>query len=347
MKHIDLMYQTMLAELADRSFDAQFQADFPFSGRFVPVRVKDREYWYFDEPIDGKNTRRYVGPKSDLALTERVARFREIKDSLKTRRKFVSALKRDAGMSGPIPMAGDVIEALADAGLFRLRAVLVGTAAFNCYSGILGVRLPNAMLQTGDVDFAQDFAISAEVKDSLPPIIELLKTVDPTFRAVPHHSDKARVAAFTTAAGFRVEFLTSNRGSDDNTDKPSLMPALGGAAATPLRFMDYLLYEPVRTVMLHKAGVSVVVPSPERYAIHKMIIASRRKSEGSGSLKKSKDIAQASFLCEALVETRRGSDLAEAYKEAWDRGPAWQTAILAGRAMMSKAGEAALADALG
>ncbi len=111
--------------------------------------------------------------------------------------------------------------------------------------------------------------------------------------------------------------------------------------------MDYLIYEPARTVILHKAGVSVVVPLPERYAIHKLIIASRRKSEGPGSLKKSKDVAQASFLCEALVATRRGSDLAEAFNEAWDRGPYWQTAILAGRAMMSNAGEAAHATVLG
>jgi len=78
-----------------------------------------------------------------------------------------------------------------------------------------------------------------------------------------------------------------------------------------------------------------------------MIIASRRKSEGPGSLKKSKDIAQASFLFEALVATRRGSDLADAYNEAWDCGPSWQTAMLAGRTMMSKAGDAALATVFG
>jgi len=56
---------------------------------------------------------------------------------------------------------------------------------------------------------------------------------------------------------------------------------------------------------------------------------------------------KASFLFEALVETRRGSDLAEAYNEAWERGPSWQTATLPVRAMMSKADEAALADVLG
>jgi len=89
------------------------------------------------------------------------------------------------------------------------------------------------------------------------------------------------------------------------------------------------------------------VPSPERYAVHKLIVASRRRKEGISLLKQSKDIAQSSLLCEALVQTRRGSDLAEAYREAWDRGRSWQEAICSGRAMMSDEGEAALAAALG
>lgn len=347
MKQIDLMYQTMLAELADRSFDAQFQEDFPLSGRFVPVQVKGSTYWYFDEPTGEGDKRRYVGPQSDSDLTARVEAFRQVKDTIKARRKLVSTLKREAGMAGPDALAGDIIEAFANAGLFRLRAVIVGTAAFNCYSGLLGVRLPNTVLSTDDVDFAQDFALSSKVKDTLPPIIDLLQTVDPTFRAVPHQFDKAKVAAFITATGYRVEFLTGNRGSDDYADKPASMPALGGAAAIPLRFMDYLIYEPVRTVLLHNAGVSVLVPSPERYAVHKLIVASRRRKEGISLLKQSKDIAQSSLLCEALVQTRRGSDLAEAYREAWDRGRSWQEAICSGRAMMSDEGEAALAAALG
>lgn len=37
MKQIDLVYRTAFAELAQRTFDAQFQADFPLEGRFVSV----------------------------------------------------------------------------------------------------------------------------------------------------------------------------------------------------------------------------------------------------------------------------------------------------------------------
>jgi hypothetical protein len=45
LKSIDLMYQTMLAELGQRSLDAAWSADFPSDGRFTPLTVKQRRYW--------------------------------------------------------------------------------------------------------------------------------------------------------------------------------------------------------------------------------------------------------------------------------------------------------------
>ncbi|PST20593.1 hypothetical protein C7U60_15485 [Mesorhizobium plurifarium] len=347
MREIDLVYRTMFAELVQRSLDSQFQADFPLEGRFVTVPVKGRNYWYFDLPSPEGDKRRYVGPEADLEITKRVVAFRKIKDSLKERRKMVSTLLRSGGMAGPDRFAGDVTEALAKGGLFRLRAVLVGTVAFQCYCGILGVRLPNTAMQTGDADYAQDFAISDEVDDSLPPILDLLQSVDPTFRAVPHQGDKAKAATFVNASDYRVEFLMGNRGSDDYIGKPSPMPALGGASAEPLRFLDYLIYEPVRTVMLHKAGVNVNVPAPERYAVHKLIVASRRLTNALGRAKRDKDLVQAGLLFEALMVTRQGAILADAYQEAWDRGPSWQEAIRKGTAMLPKQGYAALHACIG
>lgn len=338
MREIDVMYRTMLAELAQRSMDAQFASDFPLDGRFVSVPVKGRSYFYFEQADDdGKKKRLYVGPENDAEIAARVREHREVKDHAKARRKLVSTLLRDGGMVGPDRFAGHVTEALAKAGLFRLRAVLIGSVAFSCYPGLLGVRMPPSAAQTGDADYAQDFAISAEVGDSLPPILEILQSVDLTFRAIPHQNDRARVTAFVNASGYRVEFLTGNRGSDDYTGKPSPMPALGGAAAENLRFLDFLIYEPVRTVLLHGAGIPVLIPSPERYAVHKLIVASRRRdAEDFGRLKRDKDVRQACLLSEGLLETMEGERLADAFIEAWNRGPAWQEAIREGLVLMPK-----------
>lgn len=336
MKRIDLMYQTVLAELGQRVFDASFLADFPDSGRFVQATVKNKQYWYFDTPTnDGKQARRYVGPADDPAITERVETHKALKEDRRARRKLVTTLTAHAGLPQPEKRAGDIIEALADAGFFRLRGVLVGTAAYQCYSGILGVGLPSASMITGDADFAQDFAISAEVLDSIPPILDVLHKVDETFRAIPHRSGSPQSSAFQTRDGYRVEFLTSNRGSDEYSDKPANMPALGGASADPLRFLDFLIYQPVRTVLLHRAGVNVLVPAPARYAVHKLIVASRRLGDQGGLLKQEKDIAQAGSIVEAMALTRRMDDLEEAFEEAWERGPGWRDALLQGVGRLS------------
>ncbi|MBD9375696.1 hypothetical protein IB238_24135 [Rhizobium sp. ARZ01] len=332
MRRIDMMYQTMLAEIGQRALDDAWNLDFPPTGRFVRVRVKDRDYWYFDQPDgDGGQARKYVGPADDPEIAKRVEDFSRTKTDYRTRRRLVSSLTRDGGLQPTDRASGEIVEALAAAGLFRLRAVLVGTLAFGTYSGVLGVRLPSTAMMTGDADFAQDYAISAGVMDSLPPILDLLQTMDPTFRAVPNLAG-ADTTAFVNKEGYRVEFLTTNRGKDEYLDKPADMPALGGASAQPLRFMDFLIREPVRTVLLYGAGVSVLVPDPARYAIHKLIVASRRHADSV--LKRDKDIMQAGILTEAMLETRQSADLASAYIEAWERGPAWQEAIRAGAAML-------------
>ena len=153
MKSIDLMYQTMLAELGQRSLDAAWTADFPPEGRFTPANIKGRKYWYFDIPDGhGGTKRRYVGSADDPDIAQRVADHKRDKDDLRARRRLVNTLTREGGMIAPDAMSGDIVEALADGGLFRLRGVLIGTVAFQCYSGLLGVRLPMAAILTGDAD---------------------------------------------------------------------------------------------------------------------------------------------------------------------------------------------------
>jgi hypothetical protein len=130
MKSVDLMYQTMLAELGQRSLDAAWTADFPPEGRFTPANIKGRKYWYYDIPDGhGGTKRRYVGPADDPDIAQRVSDHKRDKDDLRARRRLVNTLTREGGMISPDAMSGDIVEALADGGLFRLRGVLIGTVA--------------------------------------------------------------------------------------------------------------------------------------------------------------------------------------------------------------------------
>ena len=327
MQTIDPIYRTVYSELEQRALDAAFVSEFPPEGRFVSTESRGRKYWYFD--VGSHTNRKHTKnrPAQDPEITKRVEAFKDLKADFTARRTMVTTLTRDARLPRPDTMAGDIIQALANAGFFRLRGVLVGTMAFQCYSALLGVRLPSATLQTADADFAQFHSISAAVGDSLPPVSELLKSVDPTFREIPHSADPRQSTKFRARSGYAVEFLTPNTGSEDHVGRPATMPALGHAAAEPLRFLDFLFHEPARAVVLHSAGIPVLVPRPARYAVHKLIVAARRRTAETGQSKAGKDLDQAAALIEALLQNRMSDDFAEALVEALDRGPHWRSAI--------------------
>jgi hypothetical protein len=317
---LDITYQTLYSELVQRSLDESFTSEFSSEGRFVAVEVKGRKYWYFDtpRPDGGAQDRRYVGPQDDPEITKRVEAFKDLKADIRGRRRLVSTLTREAYLPRPPNTTGRVVEALANAGFFRLRGVLIGTVAYQCYSAVLGRRLDAVAMQTGDADFAQFHEISVAVGDSLPPILEVLRQVDPTFHEIPSLMDGRVSTQFVSREQFKVEFLTPNRGSDDHEGKPVQMPALGGA---------FLIHQPIRAVLLHGAGVPVLVPTPERYAVHKLIVGSRRREDHDVMAKSAKDRLQARSIFEAMIKNRQNADAAWAYMEAWDRGESWKDAI--------------------
>jgi hypothetical protein len=322
--------QTMFAELTQRTLDAEFDALYDERGSFSRKRIGTKEYWYYKRSKDGKKRFTYVGPIGDKAINERVKRFEDIKSDFRQRRVMVRALVA-AGMPSPDPMAGEVIEALWKGGFFRLRGVLIGTLAFQCYGGILGIRLSGVSLKTGDADLAQFYDVTHMVGDTMPPILDVLRHADPTFGPVPNINHPHRVTRFRTAKKYLVEFLTPNRGSAENQSEPAEMPALGGASALPLRYLDYLIHEPIWSVVLHKGGVPVRVPSPERFAVHKIMLAVLRRVDPA---KSSKDINQAEQLIEACMP-QRSYALYEAWLEACERDPVWRENLMRGREMLS------------
>ncbi len=88
--------------------------------------------------------------------------------------------------------------------------------------------------------------------------------------------------------------------------------------------------------MLHRSGVPVLIPSPERFAIHKLIVATKRKGDANGNAKREKDLHQSLLLIRALIETGQSEELADAYTEAWERGDAWKEALSKGTALLAQ-----------
>lgn len=121
-------------------------------------------------------------------------------------------------------------------------------------------------------------------------------------------------------SGQLVEFLTPAFGEQTIRDLPAL-----GVSAQALNYLNFLIAEPIHAAAIYRSGVLVQVPRPEKYAIHKLIIADRRR-DGAGSLKALKDREQAALLIEAMAEDRP-DDLCRAYVAAMDVGPRWREHI--------------------
>jgi hypothetical protein len=319
--------QAVYAELLERCAAMAFNDSLIESGTFISKVISGRRYWYVQNSSDAGRTQKYVGPETP-ELLEKIARHKDVRDDERERRALVSTLLRSFALPRPMPEIGSVVAALADAGVFRLRGVLVGTVAYQTYSAMLGAKLPNPILQTGDIDIAQFRNVSVAIEDRTPPVLDVLKKIDKTFRAIPHLSDARRAATYQAKGGLRVDFLTPNEGPE--TDKPQPLPALQ-TDAQPLRFLDFLIHDPEPAVLLHGAGVYVQVPAPQRYAIHKLIVARRRRE---GAAKRDKDLQQAGALL-ALLTQRRPLDLKSAWEEATGRGPKWRKLIFEGLSQLA------------
>ena len=108
-------------------------------------------------------------------------------------------------------------------------------------------------------------------------------------------------------------------------------------ALQSLHYLNYLIAEPITAAIPYRNGVLVQIPRPERFAIHKLIVADRRQG-GPDQAKSRKDRGQAAFLIDVLAEDRP-DDLREAYEDALSRGPRWRERLEASLARMPRTAE--------
>ncbi len=292
-------------------------------GAPTPRTINDKPYWYDRYRIGAEIHEKYLGEETP-DLIARLERFQSLKTeraSRRAERARLTRLLRSERFLGFDGAAGSLISALAKAGVFRLSGVLVGTTAFRLYEGELGLRLSlDQTAMTNDIDIASFEKLTLAIGETVePPLQDVLKTFD--FTPVPS-IDKKRIWRWRQSqSNTLVEFLTpSFRANEGLRDLPGL-----GVSAQSLHFLDFLIKDPIEAAAVYRDGVRVRIPRPENFAIHKLIVASRRRN-GPGSLKSRKDLLQAELLIHILSEDRP-TDLNDAYQDAMARGPRWREYI--------------------
>ena len=288
-------------------------------GSVFTQTIRGTAYLYATEKHGSTRVKRYLGPAGDPDVLKRVGEIRRAATDAKVRRTTVSMLKR-AGVPAPTLGMGRLIEAIANAGLFRSGLVLVGTGAYQIYSAIVGTALSQSALTTQDADLAAaSLAVASNVEGET--LLDVLKRADPTFvpqmRLDPGDSPKR----FRSAAGFEVDIVTRYRKRADD-ERAVLIPGLQ-CSAQPLRYLEFLIADPISSVALYGSGVPVVVPQPARYAVHKLIVAQVRTES---STKRTKDLVQAKELIEAL-DFSDPQSVQDAIADACRRGAKWATHV--------------------
>lgn len=129
----------------------------------------------------------------------------------------------------------------------------------------------------------------------------------------------------------RIDFLTSPvRGN-----KPVRIESLG-LTLEPLKFMEFSLEGTTQAALLGRDGAPLVnIPSPARYAVHKLIVHGERAA--AQRVKAVKDIEQSAALAEWHLRNGQAATFNEAWNDAIGRGRGWaQRARQGQRALVAR-----------
>lgn len=320
MRYHSMVAQTAYHDLLSLLLD---EAVSEIRGNPVLKPRDGRAYWYDHYRIGTDVKDRYLGEDTP-ALRARVEQHQQLKATTAARKKERSRLvrllrsERFLGMNSAV---GSLVSALARTGLFRLGGTMVGTSAFRLYEGELGLRLGlDQMAMTSDIDIASFEKLSLALDDAVEPGLATV-FADFDFAPVPT-LERGRAWRWRQSNGeLVVEFLTPSFTVEEGLRELAAL----GVTAQSLHHLNYLIAQPIDAAAVYRDGTLVRAPRPERFAIHKLIVADRRLG-GSDSLKARKDLLQAETLIAVLAHDRPG-DLADAYQDAMNRGPRWRERI--------------------
>ena len=316
--------QAVYSELLEQLRYAEAEGLIAEEGFYTRRKRHDRYYWYFRRRMGNSHSERYIGAETP-ELSARIETLKEraerAKQAAGERRMLVRQL-RTGGFLSPDRCTGRLIETLARAGAFRLHAVIVGTHAFRCYPALLGAHLDASLMTTRDLGLAQDPVALGLTDTAIPSLSHVLARAENFIEIPPLNRKDPPTSWRTDDHALRLDVLTPLTGPARRTTVE--LPALG-VHASALRFLDFLLEQPVFAAVLTGSGVLIRVPTPERYALHKLIIASRRGAAGRDEARK--DIQQAQSLLEILVLDSPG-DVEDAWSDLIRRGKQWQTAAM-------------------
>ncbi len=301
-KELDSTAATLYSELLDRSLSSEIAKGTGFS--FTSKLVKGKKYWYLQHTLGDSRKQYYLG-QDTKELRSRIetqkTRWKEGELDQSSLEKLV-AMAINGGCTSLSHRAYKVLSAIEQSGLFRAGGVVIGSYAFQAIGNMLGVAWAEKLMLTMDVDLAASNECLVAVPEGMPSLSKTILSAETGMLEVPllnrkHPSTSYRIRG----EEFRVDLVTPELGPP--ADGPVHVKGID-SYAKPLRFLDYILEDTQKAVLLHKEGVVVNVPAPGRFAVHKLVLSQRRSAQDAA--KGMKDAAQATQLVDCLLQRRPG-----------------------------------------
>ncbi len=270
---------------------------------FMRKSVQNRSYWYLRQRVGDRLRMYYLGadtPELRSAMERQKAGWEEGRHDAVALQKAVS-IALAAGCTGINHRAYRVLSAVAQSGYFRAGGVMVGSHAFLAAGNMLAASWRRDTTVTQDVDLAASDSAMIAMPPGSTPTREVILNSEQGLLEVPMLDPREPSTSFKVRGGdFRVDLLTPQKGKPRATRYVRKIQSY----AQPLVYLDYLLEDTQKAVLLHKDGVLVNVPTPARLALHKLVVARRRSA--AEAAKAAKDSAQAAQLIACLLDHRPG-----------------------------------------
>ncbi len=291
---------TLFSDITERA-----RAGFPvIAGTPGSVVLRDREHrppYYAHKFYDGSGKQQeiYLGLADNEAVKSKVEILEENIKAITSVMAEIRLLSH-AGYHFADKKTYATIATLHLHGLFTAGATLIGSHAYGILVNQLGQK--STAYKTEDIDVARREELALENPDNLS-FLEMLKQTGIPFVEVPALDVRQPSTSFKERGASRliVELLAPATGDTIGSRE---IPELGAHAAT-LPYLAYLLGDTHIYPLLSPLGFCPVrVPSPERFAIHKLIVSQLRVSRDA---KVEKDLFQASALIAILQDTFPGA----------------------------------------
>ena len=274
--------------------------------RGTPGTLKQRTksgnpYWVREYiRVDGKKTDEHIGAASKTAADD-IRREIDLARALAAG----SASLRLFGYQRIDRKPSAVLEVLFNHGLTPGGAVIVGSHAYGTLLNELGIAA--AGYKTQDIDIARPHALSVAVPDGLA-FPALLSESGLTFVPVPGMPSDKPSASFKLPGSetLAVDLLVPGKRLGEILPVKEL-----NAHGQGVPLLDFLIEDPIKAVALSPNQVIPIwVPSPERFAIHKLFSSQSRRTDRD---KIRKDLEQAAVVAAAVEEETPGR-LGQAYR---------------------------------